>query len=720
MKSTEKIAALIEAFTELVNNDPEEAEAVLKAAGKDPSLIVKNGINKLDNIKHTLAERRKKNCEVTSSECNVYPYPVVWYNKKNNSVSISNRIKKEEVLTSKEAFPLFVKKQSLRSIDFKSLNLSESTQHLKFQRFLKSIIFLVELNSNKAKIYPRIDGLLENSIGIEDVKLIIETGYYITNNTCYPIDSDSIKSASDLLFKSNGTDFIPLNIALTLYSKRNEFSFIRFNNEEFNLKDIIESKLYTSRTKLFIKDLYPYQEDGLQWLMYCCINRIGGILADDMGLGKTAQIIALVANLIETDILKPILIVVPSTLLENWKREFQFFAPSIIPYIHHGNFRTGSPIFLTQYKVIITSYSLIINDLYLFNKIDWGITILDEASLIKNPSSERRIALKDLSSEVKIAMTGTPVENSLLDLWSLADYVYPDYLGTKDDFASLYVNKDLGVNLENSSLSQLKSVISYIMLRRKKEDVLDNLPERIDIHQALTMNEDEALIYDKKRNDILEDMHNNPGAQILKLIMELRMFTTHPYLRNPDLQTHLSLNDLKSSSHKFKRTLELLHEVSLRDEKVLIFTEYLTMIDLFRSTLSSYYEMEVLTIDGRIPIEERQQNIDTFSKKDGFNIMILNPKTAGMGLNITAANHIIHYTRQWNPALEEQASARAYRNGQNKGVNVYYLYYTDTIEEIIDNRLRSKMALSDEVISITESNDNMEEYLITLNKSPLK
>jgi SNF2 family DNA or RNA helicase len=165
--------------------------------------------------------------------------------------------------------------------------------------------------------------------------------------------------------------------------------------------------------------------------------------------------------------------------------------------------------------------------------------------------------------------------------------------------------------------------------------------------------------------------------------------------------------------------LELLHEIAVKKEKVLIFTEYLQMIDTLKRILEAHYHLEVLTIDGRIPMADRQNNIDRFSEKEGFAIMVLNPKTAGMGLNITAANHVIHYTRQWNPALEQQASARAYRNGQKKGVNIYYLYYADTIEETIDERLRSKMMLSGEVITETET-DNMQEYLNALSKSPVK
>ncbi|WP_374163806.1 DEAD/DEAH box helicase [Arcticibacter sp. MXS-1] len=233
------------------------------------------------------------------------------------------------------------------------------------------------------------------------------------------------------------------------------------------------------------------------------------------------------------------------------------------------------------------------------------------------------------------------------------------------------------------------------------------------------MHEAEAILYEAKRNEILNDSYNNGGAQILKLITELRMYTTHPMLRTPEDLASATLAELRDQSFKFTRMMELLREISLRKEKVLIFTEYLDMIDTLQRVLSKLYNLDVFTIDGRVDTIERQRNIDRFSTKDGFDILVLNPKTAGMGLNITAANHVIHYTRQWNPALEQQASARAYRNGQKKSVNIYYLYYADTIEEVIDERLRSKTSLSDEVITVTEA-ENMEEYLYALSKSPIK
>jgi SNF2 family DNA or RNA helicase len=257
------------------------------------------------------------------------------------------------------------------------------------------------------------------------------------------------------------------------------------------------------------------------------------------------------------------------------------------------------------------------------------------------------------------------------------------------------------------------------MLRRKKEDVLDSIPEKIDIHQALQMNEKEGSLYNTERESILSKIGIEHTANVLTLIQNLRQYTTHPLLLTADSLATADLDTLKQTSSKFSRTIEIIDEIKAMKEKVIIFTEYLHMIDAFKRVLQVYYSLEVFTIDGRVDIVERQNRIDQFSATDGFGIMVLNPKTAGMGLNITAANHVIHYTRQWNPALEEQASARSYRNKQSKNVNVYYLYYVNTIEELIDARLRAKSALSGEVITVTNTEISFDEYINSLSLSPI-
>lgn len=716
-----KIAYLIESLSALSGEDLEEAKTILREAGKDPEKIVAEGIKRLQKIQSNA--RKNKTGQITEQvkgEETDHTGYLLTLHETNRTISLeAPGYPTGRLLMVDDIFTIFVKNNGLYGVPYGELSVAAEVTKLVFNRILRNISFEITMEADDAGIATFLQRRNDKTpIEITAIDLIAQTGYYIVQGNWYPVENDSISFAIQLkAFMRDGR--MPLKNALDYFGNRYSLPWISFQPDEMDLSILFRSKrMDTLREQLFIRSLYDYQQDGLKWLQYCVANRIGGILGDDMGLGKTAQTIALIAWIIERDLFQHILIVVPGTLLENWKREFAFFTPSLVPYIHHGPVRTGSINFLKQHQIVVTSYSMIISDVYLFDKINWGVVFLDEASLIKNPESERRVALKKIPAEVRIAMSGTPVENSLQDLWSLADYVYPGYLGTKAEFAARYINKNIQSSFAGASLKALKNSLSWIMLRRKKEDVLTSLPEKVDVHQALVMNYEEATLYEQQRNNILnhKDQFSTPALQ---MIQELRQFTTHPLLVNGNI-LDASLRQLKETSVKFCRTVELLDEVAANGEKILIFTEYLRMIDVLQKVLSEHYQCPVYTIDGRVEYKDRQVHIDLFAQQSGFAVMVLNPRTAGMGLNITAANHVIHYTRQWNPALEDQATARAFRNGQQKGVNVYYLYYADTIEESIDERLRAKQELSDEVVDITDTEFGMEEYLLALQKSPVK
>jgi SNF2 family DNA or RNA helicase len=305
-------------------------------------------------------------------------------------------------------------------------------------------------------------------------------------------------------------------------------------------------------------------------------------------------------------------------------------------------------------------------------------------------------------------MTGTPVENNLLDVWSISNIVSPGYLGDKTGFKKRYMEKNISDTLEND-LSGLESTISQIMLRRMKVDVLEDLPEKIDIHQPILMPNAERIEYD----NIVSDIRNNAedGARVLQEITKLQQFTSHPCLTD-GVNVDLNVDQLLSRSAKLSRLIELLEEIASRSEKVLIFANHLAAIDLLQRLVKEKFGIDGYNIDGRVDPLERQNRIDLFSGIEGFSVLILNPKTAGMGLNITSANHVIHYSRQWNPALEEQATSRAFRNGQTKDVNAYYLFYADTIEEVIDERLRLKRQLADSVVSVVDIKANELDFFI--------
>jgi SNF2 family DNA or RNA helicase len=623
-------------------------------------------------------------------------------------------------LSSLELFNLLVYKRNVKEIAYQDLCIEQDILNLEIIKSLNDIFLIIDIKAEYSFITCSLNSVfIERIISLKDLQYILDNKYLICNNQLISVSDDSISFSEKILKNVIDSNKLPILYSLELFSNRDDSSFLKFAQQEINFQEILNCELYSGNSSLFIRELYSYQKDGLKWLQYCCLNRIGGILGDDMGLGKTAQVIALIAWAVERKVLSNILIVVPNTLLVNWIREFQFFAPSLIPYIHHGALRTGSVDLLLGEDIIVTTYSMIVNDQYLFNKIKWGAIILDEASLIKNPLSERKISLSDLDSNIKIAMTGTPVENSLTDLWSISDFVLPGYLGTLKSFSSKYIRRNIEQTINEANLIALRKDVSFIMLRRKKEDVLDSLPEKIDIHQALQMNLNEASLYDSERESILSKVDKEKSSNVLTLIQNLRQYTTHPLLFESDRLLQSTIKTLMILSSKFSRTIEIVNEIKLKKEKVLIFTEYLKMIDTFKRVFEEYYQTDVFTIDGRVDTPERQKRIDLFSKEEGFGIMILNPKTAGMGLNITAANHVIHYTRQWNPALEEQASARSYRNKQKKNVNIYYLYYVNTIEELIDSRLKEKSTLSGEIITTTDCEIPFDQYINSLSKSPI-
>lgn len=468
----------------------------------------------------------------------------------------------------------------------------------------------------------------------------------------------------------------------------------------------VQSKTSATHKKLFTQSLYPYQEKGVDWLSFCVNHGIGTILADDMGLGKTAQIIALCCDTLANNANGRILIVVPNPLLDNWKREFTFFAPKIEIYIHYGSERRGLSTALESYSVIITPYTTMASDITMLEELSFELAVFDEASMLKNPCSARSNAARRLNFNVAVAMTGTPVENSLMDAWSLCDLVFPNYLENLSDFKSRYVHRDISRTL-SSNLEELENSLRQITLRRMKKDVLDQLPQKLDIHTPISQNEKEKTAY----NNIIKEMKDDEqGSNILPLINKLQQFTAHPALLNAEMPT--DLRSLVAQSAKFEMLLLKLSSIALSKEKVIIFATFQKVIDLIRLAIKDKYKISPGVIDGRTPNCERQSLIDKFTIAEGFNVLILHPKTAGMGLNITAATHVIHYCRQWNPALEEQATARAWRNGQKAVVSVYYMFYADTVEETIDTRLRLKQQLSDRVISLADDKETDKQIML--------
>lgn len=448
--------------------------------------------------------------------------------------------------------------------------------------------------------------------------------------------------------------------------------------------------------------LYPYQTTGWRWLRFLARHELGGLLADEMGLGKTLQVIALLADP-GTSPLQPTLIVAPGTLLENWRRELAKFAPALRVSVHAGPKRTGSPRELVDADVVITAYDTVVRDVGLFGAIKWSAVVLDEAQAIRNPDTARAAAISSLNRDRSYAVTGTPLENRLLDLWSVMSFVAPGHLGTRRDFDGRFSDDEHGG-------AQLEPLISPLMLRRRVAEVAKDLPERIDIDVPLLMSEADARLYDELRQRALAE-HGAVGP--LVAMTKLRMFCAHPSAAGVDAGRD-------EDFPKLARLLEIVEEIAASGEKAIVFCAFTEVSDLMTAAIRKRLRLWVDQLDGRVPIERRQSAVDAFSAQSASAVLILNPRVGGAGLNITAATHVIHYGLEWNPALEAQASARAWRRGQERPVTIHRLFFAGTVEEVMNDRLTRKRALGEAaVVGIEGSDEDRRDALAALSISPM-
>jgi SNF2 family DNA or RNA helicase len=407
-----------------------------------------------------------------------------------------------------------------------------------------------------------------------------------------------------------------------------------------------------------------------------------------MGLGKTLQIIALVSQRRMRDAGRPSLVIVPATLIENWGRELAKFAPTLRVYRHVGGARTRRPSEIAKADVVLTTYETAVIDQPVLEQVRWDILVADEAQAIKNPETQRSIALRSLPREGAFAVTGTPLENRTLDTWSLADFALPGYLGSRSEFASAL----------ESEPELLRRALKPLVLRREVEQVASDLPEKIEIDVALEMFAGEKELYESVTDAIRGDKERVP---ILALLTKLRMFTAHPDA------VHGTAPQPENRSAKLTRLLEILDELHERGSKSLVFVAFNQPADIVVSAIQRRVGIPVWSIDGRTPVAERQSIVDQFSRVAGSAVLVLNPAAAGTGLNIQAANHIVHYTLEWNPAREAQATARAWRRGQERPVTVHRLFYVSSIDELIVDRLTLKQELFDAVVQASDPDSDI-------------
>jgi len=555
----------------------------------------------------------------------------------------------------------------------------------------------------------------------DDVKLSLTA---IKGNITYEIQKNGSEFCDYLLidktvyFLSGAFSLIKDYLHNNNIISNSRISYIDFMNFCRFLKDneipYEENVVETSKNTYEIEkdedlkaNLFEYQKNGFKWLDFMSYNDCGCILADEMGLGKTLQIIALFGKTKKDRPNSIFLVIAPVSLLENWKREINRFYPSLKVLVHHGRLRTGLYTVLENFDVIVTSYTHIHSDLSMFNMVDWDIVVLDEAQNIKNPYSNRSKDVKKVKKRMGIAVTGTPFENHMTDLWSIIDFVIPGYVGTLSQYESMYEDTyDAALKIEK--------VLSPLMIRRKVKDVAKDLPERIDIPHPILMTEEEASYYENGRSECnaLEKMQDI----YIDTIQKLRMFCTHPIVYGASIDT----SSIKESSNKYSLLCDIVEEIINSDEKIIIFTSFNKMSELMVNDLKNRFGVKVDFINGSTPVEERQNKIDLFSETIGSAILVLNPRAAGAGLNITAANHVIHYNLEWNPAIEDQASARAYRRGQQKTVFIHRLFYANTIDEVINDRIQFKRELSEAaVVGNIGSEKDKNDLIRALSLSPI-
>jgi SNF2 family DNA or RNA helicase len=467
--------------------------------------------------------------------------------------------------------------------------------------------------------------------------------------------------------------------------------------------------------------LRPYQQMGSSWLMFLRRFGLGGCLADDMGLGKTIQMITyLLAVREQEEPGVPTLLICPTSVLGNWQKELERFAPSLHVHLHYGPHRQKGEAFLPAIKgsdVVLTSYALSHLDQEELVSLQWDCICLDEAQNIKNAYTKQAKAIRRLSGRHRIALTGTPIENRLTELWSIMDFLNPGYLGSLQLFRGRFVTP-IERERDQHKITQIQRLISPFLLRRTKKDpaIKLDLPDKEELKVYAPLTTEQASLYEGLIQDTFERLNHLSGMQrrglILAMLTKLKQLCNHPalYLKEP-LSTRL-----ESRSNKMEELLSIVQLVCEKNEQCLIFTQYVEMGKMIQAYLDQMLGQKALYLHGGTSKGKRDQLIQRFQGGEA-SIFILSLKAGGTGLNLTAANHVIHFDRWWNPAVENQATDRAHRIGQKRYVQVHKLITLGTLEERIDEMLERKLALSEHIIQgenwITElSTDELKDLFV--------
>lgn len=484
----------------------------------------------------------------------------------------------------------------------------------------------------------------------------------------------------------------------------------------------------------FVGQLRPYQRRGLAWLHYLRTLGLGGCLADDMGLGKTIQAIALHLHTRHADdavhaapqqqngaingahpvdeaaVRRPTLLICPTSVMANWRHEVERFAPALRVLVHHGNGRLAGDEFvsaITRYDFIITSYGTARRDIDLLLQHVWDDVILDEAQNIKNPNAKQSQAVRRIQAHNRVALTGTPVENHLSELWSIVHFLNPGYLGGFERFRKRYIVPIERYN-DDERAAQLRRLVQPILLRRLKTDpaIISDLPEKNEMIVYCSLADEQRQLYNQVVQQSLDAIDQSSGLQrrglVLGLITKLKQICNHPahYLKSGTEK--LDIAKMRRSSGKLSRLHDMLEEALAAGDQALIFTQFVEMGNVLQSYLAAALGVDVLFLHGGTPARNRERMVQHFQSEDGPPIFILSLRAGGFGLNLTRANRVFHFDRWWNPAIENQATDRAFRIGQQRNVQVHKFVTAGTLEERIHEMIESKLQLAEQIMGSGE------------------
>lgn len=534
-------------------------------------------------------------------------------------------------------------------------------------------------------------------VSVEEIRFMLDQGSSLVffRNRWIEVDRNILKEALRALEKS-GVASLTRTEAIAFASGIGRIGHLEMSEVASHgwLRGLINQLRAAGRSELLATDalsldglsgtLRDYQRRGVAWLKFLTDNGFGALLADDMGLGKTIQTIAWLLACREA---RPALIVAPLTLLANWRHEFAMFAPHLKVAVHQGEGRTrgiGFRRVVRSADVLITSYSLLVKDNRDISEVEWGALVLDEAQAIKNPATQTARAVRALGVKRRLALTGTPVENSAADVWSLEEYLNPGFLGDRQSFTERFL-KPIAYDPSGAAAAKLRHALEPFVLRRLKSDdgIAGELGPKREIREYCSLSPEERYEYESALADFKAS--DRRQGDIFALITRLKLVCDG------------------TSGGKFMRLAELVETILSAGESVLIFTQYAKVGEALKSALESRFSRRVQFLHGALSARERERQIAAFNCGAAPSIFILSLRAGGFGLNLVKAAHVIHYDRWWNPAVENQATDRAHRIGQTKTVFVHLMITEGTLEERVDNILQTKSALAGSLISDGES-----------------